>query len=51
MSDQPNIVLILADDMGFSDLGCYGSENSTPNIDAMARDRVWFSQTYNSARC
>ena len=35
---QPNIVLILADDMGFSDLGCYGSEIDTPNLDSMARD-------------
>lgn len=48
---QPNIVLILADDMGFSDLGCYGSEISTPNIDSMARDGIMFSQMYNMARC
>jgi len=48
---QPNIVLILADDMGFSDVGCYGSEIETPNIDSMAREGVMFSQMYNMARC
>jgi arylsulfatase A-like enzyme len=48
---QPNIVLILADDMGYSDLGCYGSEIQTPNIDSMARDGIRFSQMYNMARC
>jgi arylsulfatase A-like enzyme len=48
---QPNIVLILADDMGFSDLGCYGSEINTPNIDSLARDGLRFSQMYNMARC
>ena len=48
---QPNIVLILADDMGFSDLGCHGSEINTPNVDAMAREGIRFSQMYNMARC
>jgi arylsulfatase A-like enzyme len=48
---QPNIVLILADDMGFSDLGCYGSEIETPNIDSLANTGVRFSQMYNMARC
>ena len=48
---QPNIVLILADDMGYSDLGCYGSEIQTPNIDSMAADGIRFSQMYNMARC
>jgi arylsulfatase A-like enzyme len=48
---RPNIVLILADDLGFSDLGCYGSEIATPNIDRLAADGVRFSQFYNSARC
>lgn len=48
---QPNVVLILADDMGFSDLGCYGSEIDTPNIDSMAREGIRFSQMYNMARC
>lgn len=48
---QPNIVLILADDMGFSDLGCYGSEINTPNLDSMAQDGIRFTQMYNMARC
>ena len=41
---QPHIVLILCDDMGFSDLGCYGSEIHTPNIDKLAQDGIRFSQ-------
>ena len=49
--DRPNIVLILADDMGFSDLGCYGSEIPTPNIDRLAGGGLRFSQMYNFARC
>ena len=49
--NQPNIVLILADDMGFSDLGCYGSEINTPNLDSMAEDGIRFTQMYNMARC
>lgn len=48
---RPNIVVILADDMGFSDLGCYGSEIHTPNLDALAAKGVRFSQFYNNARC
>jgi arylsulfatase A-like enzyme len=48
---QPNILLILADDMGFSDLGCYGSEIKTPNLDRLAAGGVRFSQFYNSAKC
>lgn len=48
---RPNIVLILADDMGFSDLGCYGSEIETPNIDALAQDGLRFSDFHNSPRC
>jgi arylsulfatase len=48
---QPNIVLILADDLGYSDLGCYGGEISTPNIDALAKYGARFTQFYNSARC
>lgn len=50
-SKRPNIVLILADDMGFSDLGCYGSEIRTPNIDGLAARGVRFTQFYNCARC
>src|SRR4051794_37053996 len=48
---RPNIVIILADDMGYSDLGCYGSEISTPNIDRLASQGVRMTQFYNSARC
>ena len=47
----PNIVLILADDMGWSDLGCYGGEIETPNLDALARGGVRFTHFYNTARC
>lgn len=47
----PNIILILADDMGYSDLGCYGSEIRTPNLDRLASGGLRFSQMYNSARC
>lgn len=50
-SRRPNIVLILADDLGYSDLGCYGGEIPTPNIDALAGAGVRFTQFYNSARC
>lgn len=49
--DTPNIVVILADDMGFSDIGHYGSEISTPNIDRLAGNGVSFTQFYNAARC
>ena len=48
---RPNIIVILADDMGYSDIGCYGSEIPTPNIDALAENGVRFSQFYNTARC
>jgi len=48
---RPNIIIILADDMGYSDLGCYGSEIHTPNIDALAASGVKMSQCYNTARC
>jgi arylsulfatase A-like enzyme len=50
-SRPPNIIVILADDMGFSDLGCYGGEIQTPNLDALARGGVRFTQFYNTARC
>ncbi len=46
-----NIILILADDMGYSDIGCFGSEIPTPNIDRIAREGVSFTQGYNCARC
>jgi arylsulfatase len=48
---RPNIVVILSDDMGFSDLGCYGSEIETPNLDRLARGGLRFTQFYNTARC
>jgi arylsulfatase A-like enzyme len=47
----PNIVLILADDLGYSDLGCYGGEINTPNLDALAMGGLRFTQFYNTARC
>ncbi|MEZ5356272.1 MAG: arylsulfatase [Bryobacteraceae bacterium] len=48
---RPNILLILADDLGFSDPGCFGGEIETPNIDRLARGGVRFTQFYNTARC
>ncbi|PRY27835.1 arylsulfatase [Spirosoma oryzae] len=48
---HPNIVIILADDLGFSDLGCYGSEIQTPHLDRLAREGLQLSQFYNSGRC
>src|SRR5439155_25599867 len=48
---KPNILLILADDLGFSDLGCYGSEISTPHLDQLAAGGLRFTQFYNCARC
>ena len=50
-SDRPNVVLILNDDMGFSDIGCYGGEIQTPNLDRLAANGLRFSQFYNTARC
>ncbi len=49
--ERPNIVLIMSDDMGYSDLGCYGSFISTPNLDALAEDGIKYTQFYNQARC
>ena len=48
---RPNILLIVADDMGFSDTGCYGGEIATPNLDSLAKDGLRFTQFYNTARC
>jgi len=50
-STKPNIVVFLVDDMGWSDLGCYGSELKTPNLDALAKNGLRFTQFYNGARC
>ncbi len=49
--DRPNIVLIMVDDLGYSDLGCFGGEISTPNIDRLANGGLRLTQLYNSARC
>jgi arylsulfatase A-like enzyme len=51
MARKPDIVLILNDDMGFSDIGCYGGEVETPNLDRLAKGGLRFSQFYNTARC
>ncbi len=48
---RPNVIVILSDDMGFSDVGCYGGEITTPNLDAMAANGMRFTQFYNTARC
>lgn len=50
-SARPNILLILADDLGYSDIGCYGGEIPTPNLDRLAAEGVRFRQFYNTARC
>jgi len=49
--NRPNIILIMADDMGYSDLGCYGGEIATPHLDALAHGGVRFTQFYNTGRC
>jgi len=48
---RPNIIVILADDMGFSDLGCYGGEVNTPNINYLAQNGIRYRQFYNTSRC
>lgn len=48
---RPNVVIILADDMGYSDIGCYGGEIATPNLDALAAGGARLTQFYNTARC
>jgi arylsulfatase len=50
-SPRPNLVIIMADDMGFSDIGCYGGEIRTPNLDALARSGLRLTQFYNTGRC
>src|SRR3954466_11946516 len=49
--ERPNIVLIMADDMGYSDISCFGSEIPTPNLDKLASKGIRFTQFYNGARC
>ncbi len=50
-AERPNIILIMGDDMGISDIGCYGSEIQTPNLDSLASEGLRFRQFYNTARC
>lgn len=50
-ADRPNIVLIMADDLGYSDLGCYGSDIQTPRLDGLAKNGLRLTQFYNTARC
>ena len=48
---KPNIIVIMSDDMGYSDIGCYGSEIETPVLDALAANGLRFTQFYNTGRC
>ena len=50
-AEKPNIVLMMVDDLGFSDFGCYGSAIETPNIDRLAERGLRFAQFYNTAKC
>ena len=50
-AEKPNFLFILVDDMGYSDLGCYGSEIETPNLDNLAANGLRYSQFYNTGRC
>lgn len=50
-NDRPNIILIMGDDMGYSDIGCYGGEIKTPRLDELADNGLRFTQFYNTARC
>ena len=49
-AQKPNVVLILTDDMGYSDLGCFGSEIRTPNLDRLAKNGIRFTQMYNTSK-
>ncbi|MCA9139200.1 MAG: arylsulfatase, partial [Planctomycetales bacterium] len=50
-AERPNILMIMVDDLGFSDVGCYGGEIETPNLDSLAGNGIRFSQFYNTAKC
>ncbi len=50
-TEAPNIIIIMTDDMGFSDLGCHGGEIETPNLDGLAKRGIRFTQFYNASRC
>ncbi|MDG1324559.1 MAG: arylsulfatase [Opitutales bacterium] len=49
--NRPNVIIVMADDMGWSDIGCYGSEIETPNLDRLAKNGLRFTQFYNTGRC
>ena len=51
MRQRPNIILILNDDMGYSDIGCFGGEIATPNLDRLAKGGIRFTQFHNTAKC
>ena len=51
LEERPNIIIMLSDDMGYTDLGCYGGEINTPKLDGMAKDGLRFTQFYNTGRC
>ena len=50
-AERPNVIVIMSDDMGYSDIGCYGGEINTPNLDQLAANGLRFTQFYNTARC
>ena len=50
-AERPNIILIMSDDMGYSDIACYGGEINTPNLDRLASNGLRFTQFYNTAKC
>jgi len=50
-AERPNILVILTDDMGYSDLGCYGGEIATPNLDSLAQNGLRYTQMYNTSKC
>ena len=50
-AERPNVLLIMADDLGFSDLGCYGGEIQTPHLDSLAVGGLRYTQFYNTGRC
>ena len=50
-AERPNVIIIMADDMGFSDIGCYGGEIETPTLDHLAENGIRFTQFYNTGRC
>ena len=51
VAEPPNVLIVLVDDMGFSDLGCFGSEIRTPHLDGLAADGLRFTQAYDTSKC